>query len=133
MDTSRLRKPFLDTVGQDMAERLPLRRRVQLSLPSRQGRLRGSLQEPRSCCSTAVFFGVYAVVDYAVVSARRKKEPVLDRPVVSARRKKEPVLDCAVTMGGAAGITTLHKGLRYAGKHALLGAAFGGAASGGIS
>jgi hypothetical protein len=88
---------------------------------------------PRSCCSTAVFFGVYAVVDYAVVSARRKKSPVLDCPVVSARRKKEPMLDCAVTMGGAAGITTLHKGLRYTGKHALLGSAFGGAASGGIS
>jgi hypothetical protein len=118
MDTSRQRKPFLDTVSQDMADDFFFSGMCSSTYHLVKGGFETVCKNvPRRCCSTTVFFGVYAVVDYAVVSARRKKELMLD---------------CTVAMDGAAGITRLHKGLRYAGKSTLFGAAFGGVASGGF-
>ncbi|KAK1612588.1 hypothetical protein QYE76_036261 [Lolium multiflorum] len=119
MDTPRPRKPLVATIGEQVATGFLVGGVLGAAYHLAKGGFQAVCKNvPRGSCSTAVFFGVYAAIDYAVVSARRKEEPVLDG---------------AVAMGGAYGITSLHKGLRYAGQSALVGAAFGGAVMGGLS
>jgi import inner membrane translocase subunit TIM17 len=116
--TSIPRKPFVDRIREEVANGFLMGGAFGGAYHLAKGGFEAVRKNvPRSCFSTAVFFGLYGAVDYAVVRARRKEEPVLD---------------CAVAIGGASGIFDLHRGLRYAGKSALAWAALGGAAMGGV-
>jgi hypothetical protein len=118
MDKPTPRKSFVDTVRRDVADGFLIAGVFGSAYHFAKGGFQAVCKNvPRSCCSWAVFLGVYGAIDHAMVSARRKEEPVLN---------------CAVAMGGASAIKDLPMGLRYAGKSALTGAAIGGVMMGGI-
>jgi hypothetical protein len=119
MATPRPRKPFFDHFRENVTDGFMVGMYGTIyHLRDKDGLQAICKKAAHLSCSAAVCFGVFSAIDYAMVSARRKEEPVLDG---------------AVAMGGASGITSLHKGLSYAGQSALVGAAFGGAVMGGLS
>ncbi|KAM0848836.1 hypothetical protein ACQ4PT_054144 [Festuca glaucescens] len=118
MDMPTRRKPIVDTICQDVGGGFLMAGVFGSAYHFANGGIKAVYKNvPRASCSLAVFFGLYGAIDYAMVSARRKEEPVLN---------------CAVAMAGASALTDLPKGLRYAGYSALIGGALGGVLTAGL-
>ena len=118
MGTPIPRKPFVDTFRQEVANGFLIAGGFSSAYHFANDGIQAVCKNvPRMSCSAAVFFGIYEAIDYAMVSARRKEEPVLN---------------CAVAIGGASGIMTFPKGVRSAGRSALIGGAIGVVLSSGL-
>ncbi|KAM0915122.1 hypothetical protein ACQ4PT_011030 [Festuca glaucescens] len=117
MATPRPRKPFFDHLREHVVNGFMVGMFGTIHHLHNGGLQAVCKNVPRLSCSAAVCFGVFSAIDYAMVSARQKEEPLQN---------------CAVAAAGASGITFLPRGVRYAGGSALVGGALGGDLLGGL-
>jgi hypothetical protein len=112
METSRPRKPLVEQFRLDVADGFLMGGVLGSAYHLVNGGIEAVYENvPRFSCYTAVLFGVYEAIHYAMVSARGKEKPVLN---------------CAVAMAVANGIAALPNGILYACTSALMGGAVGG-------